>query len=401
MRALLRRIGEILRAEGSAGLIKRFRTLTRRGAPLMPANGEHLPGALLVGHAEDILGVGENLRSVARALDDAGIPYAICDVRIGGLSTSNAPLCRRANLFCLNADEMDSALAELGSELFANAYNIGLWMWELALFPQQWAGNFRYVREIWAQSHFVHEAIAQISPVPTIWMPQPVEPGPADPAWAHRLGVPTDRFSFLCFVDFRSRATRKNPGGAAEAFRMAFGDRTDNPAVLVVKTLGADRHPNDYGRFMDSARDLGDRLVVIDKSLADAEIKGLLCGCSAFVSLHRSEGFGRGIAEAMYYGKPTIATAYSGNMDFCNPDTCALVDYRLVPVREGEYPFWRNQVWADPNIEGAAHWMQRLAANPTFAVNMGKRAQKDIRASHGAAAVGRRMRVRLADLGLI
>jgi glycosyltransferase involved in cell wall biosynthesis len=274
-------------------------------------------------------------------------------------------------------------------------------MWELPLFPQQWAGNFRYVQEIWAQSRFVHESIAQVSSVPAIWMPQPVEPGPADPAWAHRLGVPTDRFSFLCFVDFRSRTARKNPGGVAEAFRMAFGNRTDEPAVLVVKTLGADRRPDDYGRFMEGARDLGNRLLVIDKSLVDAVIKGLLCGCNAFVSLHRSEGFGRGIAEAMYYGKPTIATAYSGNMDFCTPETCALVDYRLVPVKEGEYPFWRNQVWADPNIEEAARWMQRLAADPTLAASMGQRAQEDIRASNGAAVVGRRMRARLADLGLI
>lgn len=398
--SLLRRIRDILRHEGISGIWHRLRVLTRR-APNSVTDAPPLPGTLLIGHAEAILGVGENFRAIACALKYSRVPFSTFDVINKNSNHSLNSITRhRSNLFCLNANEMDSALAEMGSEMFASSYNIGLWMWELSIFPKKWHSKFRYVQEIWAQSHFVYDSIAAVSPVPTIWMPQPVEPGPADPIWASRLGVPTERFSFLCFVDFRSFAARKNPSAAAEAFRIAFGN-SDNGEVLVIKTLGSETHPNDYRIFCESVRDLKSRVIVINQQLTDEQIKGLLCGCNAFISLHRSEGFGRGIAEAMYYSKPTIATAYSGNMDFCTQETCALVDYQLIPVNEGEYPFWKDQVWANPDLACAADWMQRISSNPLLSTRIGQLAQKQIRSSNSAAAVGKKIKDRLSLIGLI
>jgi glycosyltransferase involved in cell wall biosynthesis len=400
LHALIRRCTDILRAEGGAGLMQRIRTLMRRGTYTVPADSTAHPSVLLIGHPTAILGVGENLRSVAGALDAAEIPFEVCDALANNLPRSHS-VRNSINLFCLNANEMDSALADLGPELFRGTFNMGLWMWELASFPAHWTSNFRYVQEIWAQSRFVQESIARVSPVPTVWIPQPVEPGPADPILAATLGVPSDRFTFLCFVDFRSYVARKNPGGALEAFRLAFDDRPHEPVALVVKMLGADRYPAAFRQFMDSARGLGDRLIIINRSLSGLEMRGLLCGCDSFVSLHRSEGFGRGIAEAMYYSKPTIATAYSGNLDFCNHATCALVDLEFTPVRKGEYPFWQGQFWAEPCIAEAAQWMQRFATDSTYCTDLGQRACDGIRTTHSAMAVGRRMYSRLTKLGLL
>lgn len=428
-RQLIQRVMEIHRTEGSRGLRQRLRFLTRKnqisGAQknklkpkLFNKDGTSAPsvmahGALLIGHPHEVLGVGENLRAISCALKSSQIPYQICDAfdarsahikyfedfseRIKTSSEVNQYL---TNLFCLNANEMDMALSYLGPDLFSKAYNIGLWMWELSEFPHSWVGNFRYVNEIWAQSRFVQESISKKSTVPVIWMPQVVEPGPADPQIAKLLGISNDKFTFLCFFDFRSHVARKNPRAVLEAFRLAFGN-TSEPVSLVIKMHGMKHSNEEYKRLIAEIQDLDNRIIIIEKILTDREIKGLISGCDAFVSLHRSEGFGRGIAEAMYYGKPTITTGYSGNMDFCNNFNSCLVDYNLIPVKKDEYPFWSGQFWAEPNIEHAASLMKQLYRDRDLCRRLGNRGQVEIRETHGAASTGRRMRERLATLNLI
>ncbi|MGH9655742.1 MAG: glycosyltransferase, partial [Bryobacteraceae bacterium] len=128
------------------------------------------------------------------------------------------------------------------------------------------------------------------------------------------------------------------------------------------------------------------------------ELHELMAACDSFVSLHRSEGFGLGIAEAMYLAKPVIATNYSGNVDFTKPDNSCLVDYRLVPVQEGEYLFPEGQVWADPNLEQAAAYMRRLAEDREYANEIGSNAAAFIRRQHSARATGARYARRLKQI---
>jgi glycosyltransferase involved in cell wall biosynthesis len=367
---------------------------------------------MVVGHPYGILGVGENLRAIACALDSASVPFHICNAL--GSQSQNAKLLKdfayhrliddsglrhKANLFCMNANEMDLAFTHLGADVFARAYNIGCWWWELSEFPDKWVRNFDYVDEIWAQSRFVQDSISRKSPVPVIWMPQAIEPGPANPALAQMLGVPKEKFSFLFIFDFSSFVARKNPLAVIEAFKQAFGAAKKEQACLVIKTNGMHSRPRDFKEFIDKVDPSDKSIILIDKVLSGSEMKGLLSGCDAFVSLHRSEGFGRGLAEAMYYGKPTIATGYSGNLDFMNPLNSCLVDYTLVPVREGEYPFWKGQMWADPDIDHAAKWMRRLYEDRDLCGRIGISAQESIRSAHGAHAVGLRMAHRLNQLG--
>lgn len=424
LRPLLGRILAIHRTEGWQGLLLRMNNLLGRlpglgkscpadrapqGIPTPAPGSQYLQ---LIGHPYGILGVGENLRAIAVALDAGNIPFNILDA-FGAdrddsllqdfrykdrLTTARQPA--PINIFCLNANEMDMVLSHQGPDLFKNATNIACWMWELAEFPKQWCGNFRYVQEIWAQSRFVQESISKKSPVPVIWMPQVVEPGLADPEIAKALGVPDDCFTFLFFFDFTSFIARKNPMAVIEAFRLAFDSNDHLRVALVVKMNGIDKCPADYQRFISEFENSDQRVIFIDKVLSSREIKGLIAGCDVFVSLHRSEGFGRGIAEAMYYGKPTIVTAYSGNMDFTNPLNSCLVDYTLVPVRKGEYPFWERQVWAKPDIHHAAAWMRRLYEDKALYEALGKRASESIRASNGADVVGRRMSRRIRELRL-
>lgn len=372
------------------------------------------PGVALIGHPFDVLGVGANLRSTAAALDSAQIPFDIRDAfdtgsdKIRGIQNfryagrvSVSDEKRRGNLFCLNANEMDMVSTYLGHELFEDTYNIACWMWELSKFPRQWTSSFRYVQEIWAQSRFVQDAIARKSPVPVIWMPQVVEPGAGDPEIAKALGVPNDRFTFLFFFDFTSYVARKNPNAVIAAFRRAFPLADSDAVALVIKMNGIGKRIEDYEHFARGIDKQDDRVILIDSVLDDRQMNGLINGCDVFVSLHRSEGFGRGLAEAMYYGKATIATGYSGNMDFTNHLNSCLVDYQLVPVREGEYPFWQNQYWAEPSVEHAAWWMRRLYGDRALHQKIGTLAAESIRSTHGAAVAGARMRDRLSGLALL
>jgi glycosyltransferase involved in cell wall biosynthesis len=372
------------------------------------------PGVLLIGHPFGILGVGENLRSTAAALDAAAIPFRIRGIHEA--SGGEAPLLddfdlasritsdlqpRRANVFCLNANEMDSALTYLGPEVFESSYNIGCWVWELSEFPKTWRRRFRYVDEIWAQSRFIQESISRDAPVPVIWVPQVIEPGPADPAVARELGVPQGTFSYLFFFDFTSFVARKNPLAVIDAFRLAFPDNSGGDACLVLKLNGMQHRPDEHRAFMKHLGSDDPRIVVIDRVLSGRQMKGLLAGCDAFVSLHRAEGFGRGVGEAMYYGKPVIATAYSGVTDFANASNSCPVDYRLVPVRKGEYPFWKGQQWADADVGHAAWWMRRLYDDRALCRSIGEAAARSIRATHGALPAGRLMRARLEHQGLL
>ena len=136
---------------------------------------------------------------------------------------------------------------------------------------------------------------------------------------------------------------------------------------------------------------------MIDKNFTDTEVKNLVRVTDCFVSLHRSEGYGRGLAEAMFFGKPVICTGYSGNMDFTTAETALLVDYKLIPLLKDEYPFWDGQNWADPDVEQASMHMQRVYEDPAFARELGRKASLKIRTEFGYRATGARYMNRIRN----
>lgn len=306
----------------------------------------------------------------------------------------------RANLFVLNANEMAAVPEQLGKGFMAGHYNIGYWAWELSGFPDAWLPALAGLDEIWAPSRFIQQAVSAKTDLPVTWMPLAVEPGEVPPLPRPSLGLPEGRFLFLFFFDFRSFVSRKNPQAVMTAFQQAFAT-SDDRVGLVIKTNGMEECPEAYQAFKDQALTRDSRVHLIDRVMDDRELKGLMNQCDAFVSLHRSEGFGRGLAEAMYLGKPVIATAYSGNLDFMNPANSCLVDYTLVPVGENDYPFGQGQYWAEANIDMAAAYMRALVADPALAREKGARAARDVRRDLGFDAIGRRYRQRFEELGLI
>jgi hypothetical protein len=127
---------------------------------------------------------------------------------------------------------------------------------------------------------------------------------------------------------------------------------------------------------------------LLEGRLAAPERDGLMTAADCYVSLHRAEGFGYTLAESMWVGKPVIATAYSGNLDYMTADNSYLVDNRLVPIGEGHDPYPARGVWAEPDVEHAARLMQEVFENREEAARRGARASADIRASHSPEACG-------------
>ncbi|WHZ19786.1 MAG: Glycosyltransferase [Rhodanobacteraceae bacterium] len=362
-------------------------------------------GANLLGYARGEFGIAESMRSYARALEQSGYPFDIFNLDVGTASRQQDASMERHfsdalryanNIFFINADQMPIAYSVLGKPAFTGHRNIGFWLWELEKFPPDWYGSFKLVDEVWAPTAFVRDVIGAATDKPVLRMPMAVEfdaPVGMDRA---TFGLPPDEFVFLFSYDFNGFASRKNPEAAIAAFRRAFGDSAQGVRLLVKSSNG--------GRFPDRLealqRSVGDdrRIEVRDGFLTREEMFGLQNACDCFVSLHRSEGFGLGLAECMYLGKPVIATGYSGNMDFMDASNSLPVDYRMVPLRRNDYPYWRGQQWAEPDIQHAARLMRQVFDDREFARSLGAKAAASICRTHSRAVCSAKVTARLSEM---
>lgn len=364
------------------------------------------PGVNLIGYANGVLSLGEHLRNTASAFLTASVAMDMVDYRNGARDRQQTGVERLSlaghnrfsvNLFHINADQMLNAYCHFGHNFFEGRYNIGFWAWELERFPDGWAPVVDLLDEIWAPSRFVQQSIARITDKPVTLMPQCVELPPFETAPRARFGLPDDRCLFIYLFDFLSYIDRKNPVGAIRAFRIAFPVGNEKAGLVLKIMNGNERDPRWQAMLAEIGGD--NRILIINETMSRAESFALLACCDCFLSLHRSEGFGRGPAEAMLLGKPVIATAYSGNMDFTLPDNSFLVDYRLIPVERGQYVFGEGQVWAEPDIDHAAWHMRTVFDDSGRAGEVARRGQEHIRAHLSATRTGALMAARLAELG--
>lgn len=364
------------------------------------------PGANLLGYSRGEFGVAESLRAYARSMERAQHPFLIFNFDVGNVSSQrdhsmdahvSDTLRYATNVFFINADQMPIARKVLGKRAFTDHYNIGLWLWELEKFPRDWRCAFDLVDEVWAPTAFVRDAIGAATDKPVLRMPMAVEPrAPVGMDRAH-FGLPPDEFVFLFSYDFNGFASRKNPEAVIAAFRLAFGDRTRKVRLLLKSGNGWRFRDRLDGLQRSIAED--PRIELRDGFLSREEMSGLQNAVDCFVSLHRAEGFGLGLAECMYFGKPVIATGYSGNMDFMDRANSLPVDYRLIPLHAGDYPYWQGQRWADPDVAHAARLMRQLCQDRELARRIGGAAAASIRRSHSRANCGAAIVKRLHDIG--
>lgn len=367
----------------------------RRHRLRAPRKLDHL-GVNLVGYLDAETGMGEAARSLARAFATTEIPVSLHSIDLNVLARRQDPTLQGAgshfpydvNLFVVNADQVGHVYQHLGAEVFGGRYNVGLWLWELEVFPDAFRGAFDVLHEIWTPSTFCVDAISQVSPIPVRRLPLPVEPLVEEAFDRTHFDLPPESFVVFFMFNYLSHFERKNPLAAIEAFKKAFpGD--DDGALLLLKTAHSELAPETHQALLEAAR--GADVRIVDEYLSRDEIRSLTRLCDVYLSLHRSEGFGLTLAEAMYYGKPVVATAYSGVTDFLDQSNSFLVPYRLVELGDDEGPYPAGARWAAPSAGDAADHLRNLRNDPQLRESFGERARADVRAELSLEAVGRRL----------
>lgn len=366
-------------------------------------------GVNLIGFAYGELGIGEDLRMAAQALQAAGVPFRVLNIHAGStlrqadmlmeehVVNAVAELPYAINLFCLTGFDTLRVYAEKGPQLFDGRHNIGWWPWELPVWPKRWAQAFDVIDEVWAATTFTQKMFAESTKKPVTLMPLPVSVQRLKKTSRRALGLPAKRFLFLYVFDFNSYLARKNPWAAIRAFQQAF-PAEDKSVGLVLKTMNSQAGNPQWDEFTQLCA-ADPRITLLQTTLDRGVVLGLVDACDAYVSLHRSEGFGRTLAEAMLLGKPVVGTGFSGNADFLTTESGYPVKWKKRKVAAGEYAFVEDADaawWAEPDIAHAASQMRdaRDAAGSEWALQLPQQVDEMFSPVHVGARMAAALRER-------
>lgn len=361
-----------------------------------PEEGINLAGYFL---AES--GVGEHVRTMLATLDEAGVPVA--PFRFG--ETRSRQLAELpeldwlepafpVSLVCVNADQTPHFF-ERHPELRAGRHTIGYWHWEVEEFPDAMAASARFVDEIWTASEHSRTAIARKVDRPVFALPPAVLPPPQEDLPADLLPPGEGPFVLTCF-DFDSVVERKNPAGSIEAFRRAFPAPGSGPCLLI-KSVNGDLHPDALDALRARCADRPD-IRIVDRYLRRGEQARLIASCDVFLSVHRAEGFGLMLAEALAAARPVIATDYSGSREFLDA-TCGFpIPWREAPIPEGAGPY--RGAWADPDLDATAERLRSVVADPEGSARIARAGQRRVLECWTPAGRAPAVRERLSQIEL-
>ena len=390
----LHRLWRLLPAVQRRSLFAAAAGLLATGRPLAaPASGTAPTGAdgvVVAGEYSRASGIGETARLMHAALATLRLPAAAIDISpllpahradLPAPATNAAPPGALLVLH-VNAPLLPWVLLRLPRALVRGRRIIGYWAWELPIPSPDWAAGARLVHEIWVPSRFVADALDPLLPGRVRVVPPPLAAVPPHPAPLDRaaFGLPAEAVIVLTSLNVASSFERKNPLAAIAAFRAAFGPRPDRLLVLKLGNPGHD--PAALARLRAAIAD-APNIRLETRTLPAADTHALTAAADIVLSLHRSEGFGLVPAEAMLLGRPVIATGWSGNLDFMDRDSAALVGHRLVPARDTRALYTlRGALWAEPDVGEAVAWLRHLAADSAARGALGAR---------GRAAARRRL----------
>ena len=361
------------------------------------------PGVNLLAHVRYPSGLQVAALNTVESLNSAGIAVSVRDVP----ASPGADLPGREGWLGLHPHSVtlsqlapdpirEDGYPRAGLWMRPGVHRIGYWYWELEEVPSDWVRHSSWLDELWAPTRFIGEALRKAMPMPVFDMLAGIRMPPVVVRPRSAFGLPEDRFLFLFAFDMCSTFERKNPLAVVRAFRKAF--RRSEPVALAIKVSRGSHDPDNFRILSDLCEREGVHL--IDRMLPHEELHALMNSCDAYVSLHRSEGYGLTLAEAMALGKPAIATGYSGNLDFMDAENSFLVGYERVTIAESIHVYSRGSTWAEPDIDGAAEAMRQVVDDPALARRIGERGRQHVREKLSIVSAGQRMADRLAQLGV-
>ena len=379
----------------------------------------NFPGVNVYGDFTATTGLAHAARRLSLSLLRNGVPLSVTEVSTGAPKSSSLfPIELRSrkigtpfpvDLWTLNINEFHLITEQILRSVTVRRYHIATWYWELPMVPDAMIAQLHRIDEVWAPTNFVARTLRRYTNIPIHIVPTVVRTmkpsGPIGDIRA-KFNIPRSATVFLFTFDFNSTVGRKNPIGVINAFAKAFPSPSSSNPILVLKSLNLNFDPT-FERILRQAMDsIGG--ILIDSYLSEHEISDLLCSCDVYVSLHRAEGFGLGMAEAMAIGKPVIGTGYSGNLDFMNTNNSCLVGYSLRRITSADLAqnkgmseiYQEGSLWAEPNLAQAADWMRILAADTRLRIQIGTIAAKDISSGYSDEAIGRIAKKRLRNLYL-
>jgi glycosyltransferase involved in cell wall biosynthesis len=315
----------------------------------------------IIGDVHSASGLGNTVRELIRSLIDldlniVNVPLSVGSKQNEGLEiVTSKNLKSGINIFVGTPELLRVALFNLKDPKVITNRNIGVWFWELDKAPSDWRRLNKVIDEIWVQSNYVEGAFKEAD-CPINVMPFSIDIKSINVINSSK----SKKFTFLTSFDFLSFVTRKNPFATIEAYKSAF-DYKDN-SRLIIKCVNGESFPEAYKKIIKLTKGRDD-IEIFDKYLSSQSVKELIGSVDAYVSLHRSEGLGQGMAEAMMLGVPVIATGYSGNLNFMNTRNSYLVDFDLIPVLKGEYPYADRCFWAEAKVKDAIEKMRLVKYN--------------------------------------
>lgn len=371
-------------------------------APAAPLALEDIP-LTIIGHPYAPIGMGEQMRSHVQACTALRLHHRVLDIFryaqrtdpvhfqvIGELERRDAPDGIR--VFHINGDEAEPVIRafEARGGRFAAGYNIIVPAWELPAYPAAWAEHLRRFDEVWALSRFVQASLATAG-VASHLVGQGVELEGGAILPRRYFGIRESAFVLLNFFDLSSYPSRKNPDAVLALLDRLRRDDPFRDVQLVLKVKNGERAAEDWA----AAQADDPQVKVIATPLDTLGVRSLMAACDCFVSLHRAEGFGRGLGEAMALGRLVMGTGWSGNLDFMTEHNALLVRHRLVALQPDEYPHWEGQSWGDPDVEHAWALLRPVLDDPDRGRAIARRGQAEVLRSHGNRALGLRILDRL------
>ncbi|MGC9124026.1 MAG: glycosyltransferase [Thermoplasmata archaeon] len=345
-------------------------------------------GVNLYGYFKYALGLSESVRSLRDTILESGIPFSLYNItsehhpeipdNIEEFFSTLNPY--KLNIIHVNADQLPYVYQNLGASRFKNKYNVGIWYWEIEdYFP--FTKSFEYIDELWVFSEFLYKIFSSLTDKPVKNIKYNFKLSAKyiiDPKVIRKkYNISEEDIVFYFSFDFHSSFERKNPDGVIKAFLIAFNDKLKYKNVkLIVKSINARYYPDKFKYLIELAKN-DNRIIYIDTVLTKEEQLSLINASDCFISLHRSEGLGLGILEAMYLGKCVIATNYGGNVGYTAEDNSLLVNYKLIEIKE-EFGPYSGGHWAEPDLEQAAYFMRWVYENRDKAKALGEKAKRDI-----------------------